>query len=452
MTTHAIVSVAHRFVPHRFAPHRLRLVAMVGLLVSCTPTPALPTVTQSRASPGPTISTAAPDSVEPAVATASPTSTASAPRQAVPSASGSLVPSTATATDTPFVRVGDFPADGDWIAAIATGDPGFVAVGASQVVHPGPGTPCRGDYDGRIWTSPDGKLWTRQPVDLDKVPLSHVIEFDGLLYAFGRPGDACDVRGGYGYSVWRSADGMNWSLGAEEVGAPYGAIFDVVATESRVIALGWDSGRFAQAWLSLDGSSWSVPEVPPTGASRGAALGETVIAWRSSDQKVAGLHIDVSHDAGATWEQVFVDLSLDATYDFYPHFAVSHGTLAVMARTCCVSGVAVSIPITTSDGRAWSVGDTLASPSDELLGLPSGFVSFSRDDGRTLVSSDGLSWFDGPVLPPSDGGAFALVAGGAPGVVVVPNAAGRRDRWVHVAPSQMFDPAEWTNPARVLST
>lgn len=292
--------------------------------------------------------------------------------------------------------------------------------------------------------------WTRQRVGLDKTPLTHVVGFEGFLYAFGRPGDACDVRGSNGYSVWRSVDGTNWTLTARELGAPYGAIFDVMATDSRIVALGWDTERYSQAWISTDGSSWSVPEVPPHAASRGAALGDTVIEWGSSDEKVTGLHVDLSRDAGATWQQAFVDLALDPTYDFDVQMAVTNGTLAVIARVCCVSGLEVSIPISTRDEYTWSVGEALASRADELVGLPGAFVSFSRDDGQTLVSSDALNWFVGPILAPVEGGYFDFVTGGPPGVVVVPTAAGLRDRLVRFAPLERFDPAEWTTPARVL--
>jgi class 3 adenylate cyclase len=205
------------------------------------------------------------------------------------------------------VRVRDFPTGREWIAAIIAGGPGFVAVGASQVVHLGPGTPCYGDYDGRIWTSPDGRHWSRQSVGLDKTPLTHVVEFNGVVYAFGRPGDTCDRRGDRGYSVWSSADGMAWTLAAVEVGAPYGAIFDVVATDSRLVALGWDTNRHSQAWLSDDGSTWSVPQVPPLSVAWGASLGDTVVAFDNPDDPVTGLQVDVSYDAGANWQQVFVE-------------------------------------------------------------------------------------------------------------------------------------------------
>jgi len=347
------------------------------------------------------------------------------------------------------VRVRDFPTGREWIAAITAGGPGFVAVGASQVVHLGPGTPCYGDYDGRIWTSPDGRHWSRQSVGLDKTPLTHVVEFNGVVYAFGRPGDTCERRGDRGYSVWSSADGMAWTLAAVEVGAPYGAIFDVVATDSRLVALGWDTNRHSQAWLSDDGSTWSVPQVPPLSVAWGASLGDTVVAFDNPDDPVTGLQVDVSYDAGANWQQVFVDLSLEATYDFDAHVAVSNGTLLVATRACCVRGADVGIPITTSDGRTWAVGPTLASPADALVPLVNGFMTMSRDDGGTLLSPDGRSWFVGPTLPSTRGGGPALLAAGPLGIVDVPGGAGDGGGHVHFAPADRLDPAAWTTPAEV---
>jgi len=173
-----------------------------------------------------------------------------------------------------------------------------------------------------------------------------------------------------------------------------------------------------------------------------------VVASTSSDDLVAGLLLALSYDQGEDWQDVWVDLGSYGDFRFSPKFAASSGTLLVATRACCLlPGVELGVPITTADGRTWSMGPTLASPADAVVALPDGFMALNGADGRTQLSPDGNSWFDGPTLRSVEGVYFELAAAGPLGVVIVPTGAGIRARHVRFAPADRLDPGAWTTPA-----
>ncbi len=430
---------------------RIRLVLVAGMLVSCTQARPPQTVPPSPGSAPLTNGASATPILHAPISSASPPPTQTPTGQPPRTPSPSTVSPSPQAADWPFEPVKDFPTNGDWIASIAAGGPGFVAVGASQPEFPDFNPACEGDIDARAWTSPDGLHWTNRPIDIRDIRLTKVVEFRGLLYAFGRPGARCNMSGDRGWSAWSSADGVTWARAATGVGAPYGHVYDVVVSQSRLIALGWND-RKAAVWVSEDGSNWSAESAPRSFATRGASLGRTVVGSIYSDDSVAGLLLAVSYDEGETWQEISVDLGMYEHDRVSPKFATGNGTLVVGTRACCVLGREVGVPITTSDGHTWSVGPTIASPADDVVALPHGFMALNGQDGRTHLSPDGQSWFEGPTLPSVKGVIFEMVAAGPLGVVIVPIGAGIRARYVRFAPAAGLDPADWTTPAQVVAT
>jgi len=91
-----------------------------------------------------------------------------------------------------------------------------------------------------LWSSTDGKTWTRV---LDATPYdgySELAAYDGKMWA---------VKGG----VWSSTDGANWTPVASET--PFGArgYGEVVAHDGKL----WQLGSGEDVWRSTDGASWT---------------------------------------------------------------------------------------------------------------------------------------------------------------------------------------------------
>jgi hypothetical protein len=137
--------------------------------------------------------------------------------------------------------------------AIAEGGPGLVAVGWRRNPEP----------DLAVWTSADaGQTWELAPdpegfagfeaTDVAALP-------DGTL---AMTGGAFDGSGG---RMWTSADGITWTVVADNMG---GAAFARTFAVSPIglIAVGGDDEMQARAWLSTDGTSWEPLGDPVPGA------------------------------------------------------------------------------------------------------------------------------------------------------------------------------------------
>ncbi|MGI5322668.1 hypothetical protein [Actinomadura nitritigenes] len=177
-----------------------------------------------------------------------------------------------------------------------------------------------------VWSSPDGRGWTRGRVPVAAGRLSDVAfggqgwlavgradgARSGALAMTSRDGTvweratvpagplAAVASGSAGYvavgggAVWRSPDLRTWKRAAVA-----GNLVDVASTGSGYVAVGGRDGKPA-VWTSPDGAKWTpAAAVPPGGGplTQVAARGNALVA------SGAGASLLVSPDAGRTWAQ-----------------------------------------------------------------------------------------------------------------------------------------------------
>lgn len=152
------------------------------------------------------------------------------------------------------------------IAAVAAGATGFVAVGSDG--YPGGNTQLPGARGAAVWTSADGRAWTRvPPQDGFAGGIMRSVVFDGSRYVGG--GERIP-RAGAGMPeppIWTSADGRHWSRTAR---GSLPAVFDLVrlaVAPGGVFALaGSLDGSAAALYRSEGQGAWTpvaLPSVPP---------------------------------------------------------------------------------------------------------------------------------------------------------------------------------------------
>lgn len=168
--------------------------------------------------------------------------------------------------------------------AVVAGGPGFVAVGTDQEVGgvsgvvatsidgfswtetmPGAMTgatigglaagPARlvavGQVAGQpaVWTSSDGRTWTRISSPPTGGTLTDVAQVDANWIAVG--------RGAGRAMAWTSSDGTAWRPVPAGAGLDGSTVDRIEAVGSEFVALGQSTPRDGAAWLSVDGTSWS---------------------------------------------------------------------------------------------------------------------------------------------------------------------------------------------------
>ena len=140
---------------------------------------------------------------------------------------------------------------------VAAGGPGLVAVGVDE---------AGGDPDAAVWTSPDGLVWARVPHDEavfggnDLQTMTSVTTGGPGLVAVGADGSGGD----WVLAVWTSPDGLNWErlpLNGAALGGSSGQRAEqVVAWSGGLVAVGEaisEEGYCAAVWVSPDGVNWS---------------------------------------------------------------------------------------------------------------------------------------------------------------------------------------------------
>lgn len=184
--------------------------------------------------------------------------------------------------------------------AVMTTATGFVALGEARYdIHAGFGGGTS------IWTSPDGRAWTRLAVDAGPprgTRLRTLVSRPGGFLATatfevdegseGTPGP--DLTSG----IWTSDDGMRWQ---PVPGSPLG-LNDLLRTAAGYLAIGSstpDQSAPALAWRSIDGRTWTSTALPaPADLPAGAAV---------FGQRIAGGHAGFVALGGRT--DTFADLA-----------------------------------------------------------------------------------------------------------------------------------------------
>ncbi len=140
-----------------------------------------------------------------------------------------------------------------------------VAVGAES----GGGEPD-GDWSGAVWTSPDGTTWTRYADEaglFDGAVVTDITRFRSGFVVVGFEGGGCDSGSGV---VWTSPDGRSWTKAAVLADTQLAA---VTAWDEGLLAVGHRPGAFcggpgetapkqrgedfADVWTSDDGATWT---------------------------------------------------------------------------------------------------------------------------------------------------------------------------------------------------
>jgi hypothetical protein len=179
-------------------------------------------------------------------------------------------------------------------AAIASGGPGFVFVGAGIRIVDGKPVPM----GAIVATSPDGATWSFND------PASP--EFAGGSMsgvAAGPSGVVAVGETGVAPTVWTSVDGLSWRRLSDAISGPGLSLRSVAAGPAGFVAVG-DAGGSAASWVSADGSSWQAS--PASEALANARM--LHVAWLGSEfvaiGESAGDGIAWSSADGLTWTRL----------------------------------------------------------------------------------------------------------------------------------------------------
>ena len=297
---------------------------------------------------------------------------------------------------------------GDRISDLIAGGPGFIAVGS----HFG----ADERNDAVVWTSPDGREWTRVPHDealfeTGSARMHHILRFGNGYVAVGGSCDDPEAPCPEHPRIWMSPDGLSWVRAPwdPEVLAPHVLLFDVVVTTDgeRLLAIG---SVCLVDGIELDAQAWS-------DFAFGRTEGELecpFAAWVSPE--------------AVTWERVYLDADRLA-------FA---NTVAVTTDGYVAVGGVWDLSIddnrpaawTSTDGISWTraeVPTNRAGGISRIVATDNGFVGAgwlrSRDRNAHFqmaawTSADGSSWTlvhdegrDSDVLAMTIGGPGIIVAG-----------------------------------------
>ena len=229
---------------------------------------------------------------------------------------------------------------------IAAG-PGFVAVGAYDDL----------DRQADIWTSPDGRTWTRVPSEQLGPGVVNDVTIGGPgLVAVGAGGR---VGGSYRAAVWTSVDGLTWTRYSDGPHFGFAAMHGVTAGGPGIVAVGYNN----HAWFSADGLTWNLATVP-------LAPGRSCVPWPCGPMHM----VDVAAAGGR-----FVAVGNNWDTERPVIWTSADG----MAWT--------DVPL---DPEIFPAGTNFADYGGVLTGGPDGFTltRSNQDVTESWTSSDGLSW------------------------------------------------------------
>jgi hypothetical protein len=271
------------------------------------------------------------------------------------------------------------------------------------------------------WTSSDGSNWRKSNAldvaGLSSVPwVTQVAEGPAGLLAFGEtPGCAMNGSGcvpGSAKALWTSPDGRTWSR--VELAAQFGgrAVGDVSAGSKGYMAISLSSESATSdpaVWLSANGRSWRPVTLPPEAfkdaylASGAVLSGGYLIAGRigsvagygGGDYPSTTPALWWSAD-GSAWSRVSLAGASAAPEAEAAVTRVANGRL--VAHVVCWDHLSPPDGATqtwsSSDGRSWAPsGDGFPSPAVILTDGHQAMQPIATDAGVTVSTSpDGFDW------------------------------------------------------------
>ncbi len=394
---------------------------VVGIaLAACTSAPPLPGDATTRSLQRP--SSAADSATAPSAATSTPSALTEGPPEGPPTWA--------------LVADRDLSTSQGEIRDVVSGGPGLIAVGSgANGTERGPAT---------IWTSTDGEDWDFLPLEGGAAMgrLTSVSAGPAGFVAVG--GECCPDRA----AVWTSQDGLSWQRVEDQESFEGAVMTSTTAWAGGLVAVGCivDLECTGTAvWTSSNGTEWSRVAL---GRDIGAAFlgditasGEVLVAVGTTDRDQPGPPaIFVSLDA-QTWtraEVPSVPMALSSVT------AGTDGIVAVGGSLDELTGLPVSLVLTSRDGAAWATvtSDKFARADvEDILVGPAGYVMSGRlKRGEASIaaawhSSDGRTW--SRVVPGPEGAMRA--------VAVAPD--GRLVAVGHVTEGERSMPGVWISPA-----
>jgi hypothetical protein len=254
---------------------------------------------------------------------------------------------------------------------VTVGGPGFVAAG--QAVDP-----TSGQAVAAIWTSTDGRRWTRvrdpalEP-PTPPIPGGNSTPTRGTIRAIARGGPGLVAIGGvfggtfegrtlvndpYDPAVWTSTDGLHWSRA--NTGTAFGSRSDAtllslttVFARGRSLTLTSTYQSTTSVFESQDGTRWHrVARVPGSFSQvtvyRGmlVAVGNDGGIYGSKERAVIWTSSDAKH-----WHRVLV--SQPATFGVYSGVATNGRSLVAVGWTGRYEPTVDAILAVSSDARTW---------------------------------------------------------------------------------------------------
>ncbi len=370
------------------------------------PAPASP-----QATGGPTLSPARTPSPAP---TLSPAATSRTPEPDTSPTFPAATDTTAEPSGGRWHYLAGFPAEGAIEVTSVTGwGSGYVAVG----FQPAEGEGFAGRRQGVIWTSVDGREWTRHvPPELQHSSLQYVVSLGGQLFTFGRysqcPDDPAQSEGcvdapDAGTAGWRSADALSWhrltlppSMSDQETfldGAAVGM--------NRMAVFGITGDEVAAVWFSGDGEVWDerrdLAGLDPIDTLAGSpdrfvAFGTRYVEAEDRIETLA------AYSEGAGFQSGVLPPATSVFIDTVAWGAA--GFVAIGSAEDLDAEDATGAALVSPDGLSWAAAEPANMPADVTFGhalaVPTGYVAIGlgpedetlRAEVSSWFSTDGLDW------------------------------------------------------------
>jgi hypothetical protein len=205
---------------------------------------------------------------------------------------------------TPAIPAGNTTPVRGSIRSIARGGPGLVAVGGVFAGTFVDGTLVGPPSEPAVWTSPDGRTWTRADVSASFGSGAVALTLNSAVASRGAVVVSAQENGGTRF--FSSLDGRRW----RSLGSVRGTVEQLDARGSRLVAVGneIDAARRQRAtiWTSVDARHWQrayrSARVPLASFTTVAASGSLVVAagYRGCCEPLVDAAVAVSRD-GRTW-------------------------------------------------------------------------------------------------------------------------------------------------------